>query len=507
MENYILETKNIVKRFGSVVALNNVTLKVREGEIHVLCGENGAGKSTLMNIISGIYPYGTYEGSFYFYGEECAFKSVKDSETKNIAIIHQHLALVPQLSIAENIYIGNEQAKNGIIDWDLTTVNAQKLMERVGLKENPGTLIKDIGVGKQQLVEICKAISRNVKLLILDEPTAALNDEESDNLLNLVMEFKNQGVTSILISHKLRELTKIYDAITVLRDGQVVETLYKNVDDISEGRIIKSMVGRELVNRFPQRKSHLGEVVFEIKDWNVYNPTKESTQVLNNINIKLREGEVLGIAGLMGAGRTELAMSVFGKSYGTKISGEIQKNGIKLTINDVSDAIENGIAYVSEDRYVYGLIGVQSIKNNITLSSLKQFVYKGAIDFNKEVVVAQEYRKKLQIKSYDVEQKAADLSGGNQQKVIFSKWALSGADIVILDEPTRGIDVGAKYEIYQMINEMVAEGKSVIFISSDMSELLGMCDRVYVMNEGKMVGELAGEEITQINIMNCIMQN
>lgn len=506
MENYILETKNIVKRFGSVVALNDVTLKVRKGEIHVLCGENGAGKSTLMNIISGIYPHGTYEGSFYYNGEECIFKSVKDSEARNIAIIHQHLALIPQLSIAENIYIGNEQAKNGIIDWEATTMNAQKLMEQVGLKENPSTLIKDIGVGKQQLVEICKAISKNVKLLILDEPTAALNDEESDNLLNLVGEFKKQGVTSILISHKLRELTKIYDSITVLRDGQVVETLYKNIDDISEGRIIKSMVGRELVNRFPQRVSHLGEVIFEIKDWNVYNPTKESTQVLKNINLSLHKGEVLGIAGLMGAGRTELAMSVFGKSYGTKISGEISKNDIKLDIKDVSEAIKNGIAYVSEDRYVYGLIGVQSIKNNITLPNLNQFVQNGAIDFNKEVVVAQDYRQKLQIKSYNVEQKASDLSGGNQQKVIFSKWALSGADIIILDEPTRGIDVGAKYEIYQMINEMVAEGKSVIFISSDMSEILGMCDRVYVMNEGKIVGELEEEEITQVNIMNCIMQ-
>lgn len=506
MEKYILETKNIVKRFGSVVALNDVSFKVRKGDIHVLCGENGAGKSTLMNIISGIYPYGTYEGSFYYNGEECVFKDIKDSEEKKIAIIHQHLALIPPLSIAENIFIGNEQAKNGVIDWDATIVNARKLMDQVGLKENPSTLIKDIGVGKQQLVEICKTISKDVQLLILDEPTAALNDEESDNLLNLVVEFKKQGVTSILISHKLRELTKIYDAITVLRDGQVVETLYKNVDDISEARIIKSMVGRDLVNRFPKRENHKGKVTFEVKNWNVYNPTKESTQVLKNININVHKGEVLGIAGLMGAGRTEFAMSVFGKSYGAKISGEIYKNGEQLYLKDVADAIKNGIAYVSEDRYVYGLIGVQSIKNNITLPNLNQFVRNLSIDFNKEIVVAQDYRQKLKIKSNNVEQKASDLSGGNQQKVIFSRWVLSGADIVILDEPTRGIDVGAKYEIYQMINEMVAEGKSVIFISSDMLEILGMCDRVYVMNEGKIVGELEGERITQVNIMNCIMQ-
>ncbi len=506
MENYILETRNITKRFGPVTALKNVNLQIKAGEIHVLCGENGAGKSTLMNIVSGIYPHGSYEGEFFYQGEECLFKSVKDSEVRNIAIIHQHLALIPQLSIAENIFVGNEQAKNGIIDWNATTHKAKTLMEKVGLKENPNTLIKDIGVGKQQLVEICKAISKNVKLLILDEPTAALNDEESDNLLNLVLKFKEQGITSILISHKLREVTKVCDAITVLRDGQTIETLYKDKDEISEDRIIKSMVGRELVNRFPQRESQIGDVIFEIKNWNVFNPADTSKQVLKNINMKVRKGEVLGIAGLMGAGRTELAMSVFGKSYGSKISGELVKNGETLHLHDVSDAIKNKIAYVSEDRHAYGMIRGQSIKNNITLPNLEQFVKNGAIDFNKEVVVAQEYCSKLKIKAYNVEQDIGNLSGGNQQKVIFSKWVLSGADILILDEPTRGIDVGAKYEIYQVINDLVKQNKSVIFISSDMPEILGMCDRVYVMNEGGVVGELIGDEILQVNIMNCIMK-
>jgi putative multiple sugar transport system ATP-binding protein len=507
MSEYILETKNIVKKFGNVTALRNISLKVKKGEIHVLCGENGAGKSTLMNVISGVYPFGTYEGSFYYNGEECNFKSIRDSEIRNISIIHQHLALIPPLSIAENIFIGNEIKKHGIIDWEATRAKAAEYMKIVGLKENPNTLIKDIGVGKQQMVEICKAISKDVKLLILDEPTAALNDEESDSLLNLVLEFKKQGITSILISHKLRELTKVCDAITIIRDGQTIETLYKGVDEISEDRIIKGMVGRELTNRFPERTPKIGETVFEIKNWNVFDPNNDSKQKLFNINMKVNKGEVLGIAGLMGAGRTELAMSIFGKSYGTKISGELVKNGQKIVIKNVSDAIKKGISYVSEDRHEYGLIIGQSIKNNITLPSLDKFTKNGSIDENKEVVVAREYREKLNIKSYNVEQDVGNLSGGNQQKVIFSKWVLSGADLMILDEPTRGIDVGAKYEIYQVINDMVEKGKSVIFISSDMPEILGMCDRVYVMNEGRIVGELEGNEITQMNIMSLIMRN
>lgn len=506
MEDYILQTKNIVKRFGNVTALKNINLNVKRGEIHVLCGENGAGKSTLMNIISGVYPEGTYEGSFYYNGEECHFRGIRDSEDKNIAIIHQHMALIPPLSIAENIFIGNEQMKHGIMDWNLTRQKAKIYMDQVGLEENPGTLIKDIGVGKQQLVEICKAISKEVKLLILDEPTAALNEKESDNLLNLVLEFKKKGITCILISHKLREVTKVCDAITILRDGETIETLYKGIDDISEDRIIKGMVGRELTNLYPGREPHIGDVIFEIKDWNVFDPNDENKQILHHISMNVRKGEVLGLAGLMGAGRTELAMSVFGKSYGKKITGELYKNGKRLNLKNVAEAIENGLAYVSEDRHEYGMVIGKSIKENITLPSLKQFLRHGSIDFNKETVVANEYRNKLKIKSYNVEQDVGNLSGGNQQKVIFSRWVLSGADVLILDEPTRGIDVGAKYEIYQVINELVGEGKAVIFISSDMPEILGMCDRVYVMNEGRIAGEIMGDEITQVNIMKAIMR-
>ena len=506
-EDYILRIDKVVKRFGNVTALENVSLNVRRGEIHVLCGENGAGKSTLMNIISGVYPQGTYEGNFYYNDRECRFRSIGDSEKEGIVIIHQHLALIPSLSIAENIYLGNEIKRGVSIDWNRTRREAARFMGIVGLHKSPDTLIQNIGVGKQQLVEICKAISKNVKLLILDEPTAALNDEESDTLLNLIQEFKEQGITSILISHKLREVTKVCDAITIIRDGETIETLYKGVDEITEARIIKGMVGRELTNRFPARESAIGGVSLEIRNWNVYDPVIAGKQILHDISMYVRKGEVLGIAGLMGAGRTELAMSIFGRSYGTDISGELRMNGNPIQVRNVPEAIRNGIAYVSEDRHAYGMIQGQSITNNITLPSLGNFVERGTINSNKEVVAANEYREKLSIRCYNVEQDVSKLSGGNQQKVIFSKWVLAGSDVLILDEPTRGIDVGAKYEIYQVINEMVAQGKSVILISSDMPEILGMCDRTYIMNEGYVVGELEGNEIAQVNIMNAIMQN
>jgi len=507
MSDYILETKGIVKKFGSVTALKNIDLKVERGEIHVLCGENGAGKSTLMNVISGVYPKGSYEGTFYFNGEECGFSSIRDSEEKGIVIIHQQLALIPPLSIAENIFTGNENMKHGVMDWTTTRVKAREIMELVGLQENPDTLVADIGVGKQQLVEICKAISKNVKLLILDEPTAALNDEESDKLLNLVLDFKRQGITSILISHKLREVTKVCDAITIIRDGETIETLYKGKDKITEERIIKAMVGRELTNRFPSRVPKIGDVMFEVENWNVFSPLDENKQILKNVCLNVRRGEVLGIAGLMGAGRTELAMSIFGKSYGKRISGKLKKDGREIKITDVNSAIANKIAYVSEDRHKYGVIPNAEIKKNITLPSLDRFMKGLSIDANKETVAAQEYKGKLNIKCKDVDQKVGNLSGGNQQKVIFAKWVLSDADLLILDEPTRGIDVGAKYEIYQIINDMVAQGKAVIFISSDMPEILGMCDRIYVMNEGMIRGELMKTDITQENIMKIIMKD
>lgn len=502
--NNILEMKNITKLFPGVRALDEVNLKVEKNEIHALVGENGAGKSTLMKVLSGIYPIGSYTGKILFNDSLCEFKSIKESEKLGIVIIHQELALIPYLSIAENIFLGNEQSKNGIINWDSTMEKAEKLLKRVGLKESPKSLITNIGVGKQQLVEIAKALSKDVSLLILDEPTASLNDEDSKILLDLLVELKNQGVSSILISHKLNEVEQIADKITVLRDGKTIETINKE-DGINEDRIIRGMVGRDLVDRFPKRNSKIGEISMEIKNWSVYDPTNSAKQVVKNVNINVKKGEVVGIAGLMGSGRTELAMSVFGKAYGTNISGKIIKDNKELNLKNVNDAINNGLAYVTEDRKNYGLILIDDIKNNITLANLKGVSKNNLINKDKEIQIAEEYRKKMNIKSSSVYQKTGNLSGGNQQKVILSKWMFSNPDVLILDEPTRGIDVGAKYEIYTLINSLAEEGKAIIVISSELPEVLGLSDRIYVMNEGKIVGELDKKEATQENIMKCIV--
>lgn len=507
MAKAILEMKNITKIFPGVKALDDVNLIVKENEIHALVGENGAGKSTLMNVLSGVYPYGSYTGKIIFNGKLCEFKNIKDSEKLGIVIIHQELALIPYLSIAENIFLGNEQAKGGIINWDDTTDKAEMLLKRVGLDEQSNALISDIGVGKQQLVEIAKALSKNVSLLILDEPTAALNDDDSKVLLDLLLELKDQGVSSILISHKLNEISQVADRITVIRDGQTIETIDKEEEGINEDRIIRGMVGRDIVDRFPKRNSKIGEVAFEIRDWNVYDPLNESRQVIKNISINVRKGEVVGIAGLMGSGRTELAMSVFGKAYGKKITGTIIKDNKKVAFKDVNDAINNGLAYVTEDRKSRGLILIDDIKSNITLANLKKVSKNFVIDENSEIEVAEEFRLKINIKSPSILQKTGNLSGGNQQKVVLSKWMFSDPDVLILDEPTRGIDIGAKYEIYTLINALAESGKSIIVISSELPEVLGLSDRVYVMNEGKIVGHLSKEKASQENIMKCIINS
>jgi putative multiple sugar transport system ATP-binding protein len=506
MAEFILEMRNITKLFPGVKALDNVNLKVKSGEVHALVGENGAGKSTLMSVLSGIYPHGTYSGEIVFEGNECNFKDIKDSEKVGIAIIHQELALIPYLSIGENIFLGNERAESGIINWNTTHIKATEFLNRVGLKESSQTLIKNIGVGKQQLVEIAKALAKDVKLLILDEPTAALNEEDSDNLLNLILELKRHGITSIIISHKLNEVLKVADSITVLRDGSTIETMKKD-SSISEDRIIKGMVGRDLVNRFPTRDAKIGQVYFEVDNWNVYDPIIDGRKVIKDVNIKVHKGEVIGISGLMGSGRTELAMSVFGRAYGKNISGKITKDGKELTLKNVRQAIENGLAYVTEDRKTAGLVLIDDIKRNISLAKLNKLSKNQIIDENKEIQVAEDYRKKLNIRSSSILQKTGNLSGGNQQKVVLSKWIFTDPDVLILDEPTRGIDVGAKYEIYTIINKLAEEGKSIIIISSELPEILGMCDRIYVMNEGKIVGELEHKNASQESIMKCIMKS
>ena len=503
----ILEMRNITKVFPGVKALDNVNFKVEAGEIHALVGENGAGKSTLMNVLSGIYPYGTYSGEIIFEGKVCAFRDIRDSEKMGIVIIHQELALEPYLSIGENLFLGNERQKGGFIDWNRTHLEARELLKRVKLNESSQTLVKDIGVGKQQLVEIAKALAKKVKLLILDEPTAALNEEDSNNLLDLILQLKRDGITCILISHKLNEVMKVADSITILRDGAAIETLKVGVDAIEEDRIIKGMVGRAMVNRFPKREPKIGEVAFEVRNWTVYHPLIPDRKVIKDVSIKVRKGEIVGISGLMGAGRTEFAMSIFGKAYGTRISGQIIKDGKPVELNTVRQAIEHGVAYLTEDRKNAGLILIDDIRHNITLPSLKKISRRMFIDENKEIMVAEEYRSKLAIKSSSILQKTGNLSGGNQQKVVLSKWIFARPDVLILDEPTRGIDVGAKYEIYTIINQLADEGKSIIFISSELPEILGMCDRIYVMNEGRIVGELSREEASSESIMKCIMQS
>lgn len=508
MSENILEMRNITKVFPGVKALNNVNLKVKKGQIHALVGENGAGKSTLMNILSGIYPYGTYSGEIYFDGKKCEFKNIRESERAGIAIIHQELALNPYMTIAENIFLGNERAKNGIIDWDITNKEARKLMDRVGLNEKHTTFIRDIGVGKQQLVEIAKALSKDVRLLILDEPTAALNDKDSENLLNLLMELNREhGLTCIIISHKIHEVTRISEEITVIRDGTLIETLVKGKDDFSENRIIKGMVGRELVNRFPPRTPKIGDIGFEVKDWVVYDPLDEDKMRIKNVSFHVRKGEVVGIAGLMGAGRTELAMSIFGKAYGKKISGTIIKDGVELKLNNISEAIENGLAYATEDRKMAGLILIDDIRRNITLANLEKVSRKGVVDEDIENREAENQKKMLGIKCSGIFQKVGNLSGGNQQKVVLSKWIFAEPDVLFLDEPTRGIDVGAKYEIYNIINQLADQGKCIVVISSEMPELLGTCDRIYIMNEGRFVGEMTKEQASQESIMKCILQS
>jgi putative multiple sugar transport system ATP-binding protein len=503
----LLEMKNITKIFPGVKALDNVNLKVEEGEIHALVGENGAGKSTLMNVLSGIYPYGSYEGDILFDGSICQFINIKDSESKGIVIIHQELALVPYMSIGENMFLGNERGKAFAINWNETLGEADKYLHIVGLLESSRTLIKDISVGKQQLVEIAKALAKKAKLLILDEPTASLNDRDAKALLNLLLQFKKEGMTSIIISHKLNEVSYVADKITVIRDGSTIETLDKNVDEISEDRIIRGMVGRSISDRFPVRENtNINEIALQIENWNVYHPIYTERKVVDNVSMHIRKGEVVGIAGLMGAGRTEFAMSIFGKSYGTNISGKIRIYGKEVHLYSVRDAIKHKLAYVTEDRKGSGLILTNSIKHNTTLANLEKVSTRGILDTNKEYEAAVEYKEKLNTKCPTVEQNVGNLSGGNQQKVLLAKWMFADPDILILDEPTRGIDVGAKYEIYCIINELVAEGRSVIVISSELPEVIGMCDRIYIMNEGRFVGELSREEATQENIMAYILK-
>jgi putative multiple sugar transport system ATP-binding protein len=506
MDNTILSMKGITKEFPGVKALANVTLNVRRGEIHAICGENGAGKSTLMKVLSGIHPFGTYEGEIVFEGQVCEFKGIRESEHAGIAIIHQELALIPELSIVENLFLGNEIATHGVINWLEATAKANELLARVGLSEKPNTKIKNIGIGKQQLVEIAKALAKSVKLLILDEPTAALNDADSMHLLNLLDGLRHKGITLIMISHKLNEIEQISDSITIIRDGRTIETLDVKAQGINEDRIIKGMVGRDLDHRYPPHEPTVGDMLLEIKDWSVVHPDDHNRYVVHGASLNIRRGEIVGLAGLMGAGRTELARSVFGQSYGRKTSGELFKDGSALHLKNVAQAIDAGLAYVTEDRKSLGLNLHDNIKVSITSAALKKIRRNGMVDEYLETVAANKYRKDMKIKAPSVNEGVSKLSGGNQQKVVLGKWMFTGPDLLILDEPTRGIDVGAKYEIYEIINRLADSGRGVLFISSELPELLGMCDRIYTLSEGVITGEVPREKADQETLMRYMTQ-
>ncbi len=500
----LLEMRGISKVFPGVRALDHVNLTVEAGEIHAICGENGAGKSTLMKVLSGVYPHGSFEGDILYDGAPLACRTIRDSENKGIIIIHQELALVPLLSIAENLFLGNEVATRGVINWPATYQKTETLLRKVGLTEAPATKLEKLGVGKQQLIEIAKALAKDVRLLILDEPTAALQENDSQKLLDLLLELKAQGITSILISHKLNEISRVADRITILRDGATVSTL--NAAEITEERIIRDMVGRDMAHRYPDRRPQIGEVLMQVSGWNVWHPDQKSRQMIHNAAFHVRQGEIVGIAGLMGAGRTELAMSIFGQSYGRNITGRVEIAGKPADTSTVARAIDAGLAYVTEDRKVLGLVLEEPILRNISLANLKGISQRGILSHGREQQVAEDYRRQLAIRTPGVQQKVVNLSGGNQQKVVLSKWLFAGPQVLILDEPTRGIDVGAKFEIYSIINDLAATGRGVVMISSEMPELLGMCDRIYVMNEGRIVGELPRAEASQERIMGLILK-
>ncbi|HHU36811.1 MAG TPA: sugar ABC transporter ATP-binding protein [Treponema sp.] len=505
MSEYILEIQKLTKDFPGVRALDDVNLKVKKGEIHCLCGENGAGKSTLMSVVSGVHPNESYQGTVIYKGKKTNYSSVKDSEKEGLAIIHQELALSPYLSIFENMFLGHMKTCCGIINWDKYYIESQKYLDRVGLKEDPKTIVSKLGVGKQQLVEIARALSKHAEVLILDEPTSSLNDEESDKLLDLILDLKKQGITCIMISHKLKEVLKIADTVTILRDGKTISSYDVKKDKLTQPMIVKDMVGRELGITIEKHKGEIGDKIFEVENWNVYHPDYHSMRVVKNASFHLNRGEILAFCGPMGAGRTELMMSLFGRSYGSNSDGILRLYGDVSDTSTPRKALNAGIGYVSEDRKSLGLILIQDIKTNISSSSLNKISSFGVVNAREEIETAEKYRESLRIKTPSIHQLAKNLSGGNQQKVVLSRCLAADPEIFIVDEPTRGIDVGAKFEIYSILNNLVEQGKSVIIITSELPEAIGMADRIYVMNEGEIKGMLTREEATQEAIMNMAL--
>ncbi|WP_232548332.1 sugar ABC transporter ATP-binding protein [Propioniciclava soli] len=503
-EDVLLDMRGITKVFPGVRALDGVSIRVRRGDIHAICGENGAGKSTLMKVLSGVYPHGTFDGTIVLDGEPVAFTGIKSSEARGIVIIHQELALIPELSVAENIFLGSEVTAGLLIDVKLARRRAAALLERVGLRVDPDVPVKQLGVGQQQLVEIAKALSKDVRLLILDEPTSALNETDSANLLGLLRGLKGHGVTSIMISHKLNEIAAIADAVTVIRDGRTVETYDVVAGQVDEDRIIRAMVGRSIENRYPTRTPHVAGPLLEVGDWTVEHPTIPGRLVVDHASFHINRGEVVGFAGLMGAGRTELARSIFGRSYGTYLGGEMRLEGEPIEAPTVASAIRHGLAYLTEDRKTLGLNLLDDIQTTIVSANLRDIVRGGLLDRRREAEVADGYRRDLRIKSASAKVGVSTLSGGNQQKAVLAKWMYPGPQVLILDEPTRGIDIGAKYEIYKLIHALADQGKGIVLISSELPELLGICNRLYTICEGRITGEVAAADADQESLMRLM---
>ena len=501
--NIILQVEKLTKTFPGVRALNQVSFHLHQGEVHSLCGENGAGKSTLIKCLSGIWTHGSYDGTIKVDGKETAFNGVSDSEDAGIAVIYQELALVKEMTIAENIFLGNEPTVAGIIDWNIVFSETRKLLDRYGLKLDPASVVGDLGVGQQQLVEIVKALSKNRKILLLDEPTAALTETEVDILLNIIRDLRKKGITCVYISHKLDEVFAISDRITILRDGESVTTVEASASNKHE--VIKHMVGREITQLFPRRPSTPGNPLLEVKNLNVYDDTNEK-KILHDIRFEVKAGEVLGFGGLMGAGRTELIMHIFG-AYGRRMNGTVMLNGKSLDSTTPAISISRGLMLVSEDRKRYGLILEQSIGFNQSLASLGSFLTMGIfIDGNREVRRNWEFFKSLRVKAPGLDSAVGGLSGGNQQKVVLAKALMTEPSVIFLDEPTRGIDVGAKQEVYELINLLTDSGKAVVLVSSEMPELMGMSDRIIILSEGHIGGEFKRGEAGQHSMLEAAMK-
>jgi len=500
----LLEMKNIVKEFPGVRALDGVTFDLEAGEFHALVGENGAGKSTLMKVLSGVYPFGTYSGDISVDGEVRQFANIRAAEKAGVAIIFQELSLVKELTVGENIFLGKEPARFGVINWSELYQKAGKLLKDLNLPINPRTQVGNLGIGQQQLVEIAKALSQDARILVLDEPTAALTESEVETLFGILEKLKARGVGMIYISHKLGEVFRMSDTITVLRDGKTVGT--NDAKDLTIEKVIALMVGREVGDIFPTTAHEFGETALEVKNLNAFDTDVPDKKMVNDVSFSVRKGEVLGIAGLMGAGRSELLMAIFGAWNGA-VSGDVFVEGKKISVETPRDAIKNGIGFVTEDRKRFGLLLEQTLLDNLTLAGLKQISGNFVTHRSRETVAAKSAMSSLKVKANSPLTIANTLSGGNQQKVVLGKWLLTNPKVLFLDEPTRGIDVGAKQEIYAEINKLAKEGLAIVMVSSELPEVMGLSDRILVLHEGKLTGEFTETEATAEKVMAAATGN